>query len=126
MCDDTALLLDFMTAAHGVRSFESLRSRAAWIELGGEKLLVADLSDIIRSKKAAGDSEIMPRSKRWKKPLAKSGKKKAQPSRREVLAALRKESELAELDTIHRLLAKPPHERTHFLRKRVGICATCL
>ena len=51
--DDDGLQLDFMAAIHGVRSFAGLRSRAQTIEIAGVPLLVASLSDIIRSKKAA-------------------------------------------------------------------------
>jgi len=54
MNDDRGLQADFMPMIHGVKSFNSLRSRAALIELAGRKLWVADLSDIIASKRAAG------------------------------------------------------------------------
>jgi hypothetical protein len=52
--------------------------------------------------------------------------KKRKPTRAEKLEALKLESELAFRDQIRRLLAKPPGERTHFLRVRVGIGSTCL
>jgi predicted nucleotidyltransferase len=52
--EDDGLQLDFMTAIHGVRSFNSLRSRAVEVDVEGEKILVADLADIIESKRAAG------------------------------------------------------------------------
>lgn len=52
--DEDSLQLDFMTRIHGARSFASLRSRASRIDFGGHQLLVADLSDIIKSKRAAG------------------------------------------------------------------------
>lgn len=52
--DDTGLQLDFMPAIHGVRSFESLRSRAVTVTLGEATLRVASLEDIIRSKRGAG------------------------------------------------------------------------
>lgn len=51
--DDDGLQLDFMAAIHGVRSFAGLRSRAQTIEIVGVPLVVASLSDIIKSKKAA-------------------------------------------------------------------------
>ena len=54
----------------------------------------------------------------------RSAKKKT--TRAEALEALKRESELALEDQIRRLLAKPMSERTHFLRKRVGIGSTAL
>lgn len=45
--------IDFMSIVHGVKSFASLRSRAHEIELSGSKILVADLKDVIASKKSA-------------------------------------------------------------------------
>lgn len=54
MNDDIGLQADFMPTIHGVRSFNSLRSRAERIELAGRPLWVAHLSDIIASKRAAG------------------------------------------------------------------------
>jgi hypothetical protein len=46
-------------------------------------------------------------------------KKKKRITRKEKLAALKAESDLALRDMIRRLLAKPMNERTHFLRKRI-------
>jgi hypothetical protein len=40
--------------------------------------------------------------------------------------ALERESDRALRDRIRRLLQKPPEERTHFLRKRIGFRASCL
>jgi predicted nucleotidyltransferase len=54
--DDQGLQLDFMTRLHGVRTFEGLRSRAASVDFDGYVVLVASLSDIIASKRAAGRS----------------------------------------------------------------------
>jgi len=51
--DADALQLDFMTAIDGIRSFNSLRSRASVVVFGGHSLLVAGLADIVRSKRAA-------------------------------------------------------------------------
>jgi hypothetical protein len=53
-----------------------------------------------------------------------SAEKKA--TRFEALEALKRESELALEDQIRRLLAKPMSERTHFLRRRIGIASTSL
>ena len=54
MNDDRGLQVDFMSAIHGVRSFKALRSRAKLITIGEVSLWVADLADIIASKRAAG------------------------------------------------------------------------
>jgi hypothetical protein len=42
-----------MGTVHGLRSFEGVRDRAGAIEFDGVPLLVARLSDVIRSKRAA-------------------------------------------------------------------------
>lgn len=52
--ESDGLQVDFMTRMDGIRSFESLRSRARPISIGGVSLLVADLKDIVLSKKATG------------------------------------------------------------------------
>jgi hypothetical protein len=56
MNDDRGLQVDFMPAIHGVKSFNALRSRAQLISIGVRSLWVADLADIIASKRAAGRS----------------------------------------------------------------------
>jgi hypothetical protein len=52
--DRDGLQIDFMGQIDGVKSYESVRGRAASYEIGGQKLLAASLDDIIRSKRAAG------------------------------------------------------------------------
>ena len=49
MNDDRGLQADFMPAIHGVKSFNSLRSRGENISLSGHDLWVAHLADIIAS-----------------------------------------------------------------------------
>jgi len=51
--DEDGLQVDFMGAIHGVRSFEGVRDRAARLVIGRTSILVASLSDIVRSKRAA-------------------------------------------------------------------------
>jgi hypothetical protein len=53
MRDDAPLQLDFMTTIHGVKSFNALRSRAESFTLEGESVVIAALTDIIASKRAA-------------------------------------------------------------------------
>jgi hypothetical protein len=78
MNDDRGLQADFMPAIHGVKSFNSLRSRAEKVRLGGCDLWVAHLSDIIASKRAAGrprDKAVLPildKTLREKSKLAQS------------------------------------------------------
>jgi predicted nucleotidyltransferase len=52
--NDDGLQLDFMGSIHGIRSFEGLKARADSIDIDGVPILVASLSDIIKSKRAAG------------------------------------------------------------------------
>jgi predicted nucleotidyltransferase len=61
--DTDGLQIDFMATVHGVRSLASLRSRAKTVKFDNVKLLVAGLSDIIKSKKATGrpqDKAVLP------------------------------------------------------------------
>jgi hypothetical protein len=51
--DSAGLQVDFMSAVHGVRSFSALKSRAKRATFGRSELLIAELSDIIASKRAA-------------------------------------------------------------------------
>ena len=51
--EDDGVYLDFMSEAHGIKSFASLRSRAQEFVIGKNKLLVASLEDIIKSKEAS-------------------------------------------------------------------------
>src|SRR5215469_6963330 len=76
MNDDRGLQVDFMPAIHGVKSFNSLRSRAAQVALGKQKVWVADLADIIASKRAAG----RPRDKAVLEILEKTLHEKAKTS----------------------------------------------
>jgi hypothetical protein len=52
--DDQGLQLDFMSKLHGIKSFESLRSRSTPVEFGENTIKVASLADIIKSKRATG------------------------------------------------------------------------
>ena len=71
--DEDGLQIDFMATVHGVRSLASLRSRAKTVEFDKMKLLVADLSDVVKSKKAAG----RPRDKAVLKILEKTLREEA-------------------------------------------------
>jgi hypothetical protein len=57
--------------------------------------------------------------------LKRPAKKKSSRLREKALEALAKESDLALREQIRRL-AKPPRERPHFLRKKVGLTGSCL
>jgi hypothetical protein len=49
----SGIWVDMMGVMDGIKSFESLRSRASAISLGRVNLVVADLRDVIMSKRAA-------------------------------------------------------------------------
>jgi hypothetical protein len=48
-----SLQVDFLTVAHGLRSYEGVKARASRLRVGGATLFVASLDDIIKSKRAA-------------------------------------------------------------------------
>ncbi len=76
--DDRGLQVNFMPVIHGIKSFESLRSRAKKVKLGDRELWVAHLSDIIASKRAAGRArdkavlEVLEKTLREKESSAKA------------------------------------------------------
>ena len=52
--DETGMQLDFMSAVHGIDSFESLRAGAVEVKFGGHAVKVSSLEQIIASKRALG------------------------------------------------------------------------
>jgi hypothetical protein len=61
--EEEGLQVDMMGVVDGVKSFELLRSRAALVPFSSASLLVADLRDVIKSKKKAGrkkDLAVLP------------------------------------------------------------------
>lgn len=52
--EQDGLQIDFMGQIDGFASYESVRSRAKSVPIGGHPVLVASLGDIIQSKRAAG------------------------------------------------------------------------
>jgi predicted nucleotidyltransferase len=51
---EEGIQIDMMGVVDGVTSFESLRSRSKAISFGRYSLLIADLEDVIKSKREAG------------------------------------------------------------------------
>ncbi len=61
--ENSTLQLDFMSCLHGVSSFAGLRSKAVKVDFSDYELWIADLGDIIESKKKTGrgkDKAIIP------------------------------------------------------------------
>jgi hypothetical protein len=61
-----------------------------------------------------------------KKPSSRPKTARKLARRENALEALKAESERDTEDQIRRLLAKPMNERTHFLRKRIGITGSII
>jgi hypothetical protein len=112
--DRDGLQFDFIAKSDGIRSFETLQSRASMAHFGGNDLRVASLEGIIRSKKAANrpqDRAVLP-------VLRKHTVKRSRERRTGNRSALRRESGRALIEQIRRLLALPMEKRTGFLRTR--------
>jgi hypothetical protein len=115
--DDLMLQADFLGAIHGVRSFEGARKRAATVQLDGGTLHVLSLEDILKSKRAA-NRRIARFCMFWRQRCVRA-KRRRSDLRARTLRALRRATEHEIDEMIARLLAKPMHERTHFLRRRL-------
>jgi hypothetical protein len=96
----------------------AVRARSTWVRVGDEKVRVASLEDIIKSKRAAGrkkDLAALPtlletlREKRKTRTPRKSGQR----------VAFERASRRMELDLIRERLAPPPEDRMDFLRVRL-------
>lgn len=121
MNDDETLQVDFMDEVSGVRSFEGVRKRARRMEVGGAAVRVADLADIIDMKRGAD----RPRDRAVLEILEKT-LEAITTSKKVKLKTLREQSEWLEKDMIRRRVAAPLEWRMNFLRRRVGICRSCL
>lgn len=102
----------FRADAAGSKTFAEISRRARAVGRNEWGLLVADMPDVVLKDSDFGGG--------------KSAMKRPRVTRKAKLEALKKESDLALRDQIRRLLALPPERRTNFLRKRVGICMSCL
>lgn len=61
--DELLLQADFLAVIHGLSSYEGVRSRSVEVEIGGYRLRIATLSDIVKSKRAASrpkDLAVLP------------------------------------------------------------------
>jgi hypothetical protein len=110
-----------MDEVSGIRSFEGVRKRAHAMQVEESMVRVATLADITTSKRAAD----WPRDRAMLEILEKR-LKRSRPTRKERLAQLKTQSEWLENDMIRRRVAAPLERRMNFLRRRVGICRTCL
>jgi hypothetical protein len=106
--DSDGLQVDF-TVEMDAHSFNRLLSRSPVMQFGGASLSVALSADIMKLVQA------------WRSHL-----RKRRLTRKERLALLKKESELADIEMIRRWQALPPERRTNFLRKRIGVRSSCL
>ena len=107
---ESPLQVDLTGQVHGVKSFNSLRSKAFQVEIGGRTIMVASPADISMSSKEPSKSS-----------------KTRKPTQRELaLEAMRQGSEQELTDMIRRQLALPMEKRTHFLRMRLPNGGSCL
>jgi predicted nucleotidyltransferase len=61
--DDKGIQIDFLSVIHGIRSFEGIKARSEEVTVCGERLRLASLADIIKSKRTAGrarDLAVLP------------------------------------------------------------------
>ena len=121
MNDEETLQVDFMDEANGIASFHDVHKRALSMPVGNVAVRVATLTDIIKSKRAANrarDRAVLEILEKTLEP--------ASPKCKERLGQLKVQSEWLENDMIRRRVAVPIERRMNFLRRRIGICRTCL
>ncbi len=80
--EDDGLQVDFMATIHGIRSFEGVRQRAVVIEIDAVPILVASLTDVVRSKKAARRPRDLAVLDILEKTLEETNRAKAETGRR--------------------------------------------
>jgi hypothetical protein len=112
--DSDGLQLDFMAKVDGVRSFESLRSRATEARFGRYSIKVAPS----KTSSVASEPRIARRIAPCYQSCAGHSVKKVERRRRRHRSALQRESDRALIEQIRRLLALPMEKRTNFLRVR--------
>ncbi|MBI2686790.1 MAG: hypothetical protein HYX27_10775 [Acidobacteria bacterium] len=113
---DSQLQIDLTSQVHGVKSFNSLRSKAVQVEIDGRTILVASLADLIRMSRCFMSSRELSKNKKTRKPA----------QRELALEAIRQASEQELTGMIRRQLAIPMNKRTHFLRIRLPNGGSCL
>jgi predicted nucleotidyltransferase len=123
--DRDGLQIDFMGQIDGVKSYESVRGRAASFEIGGEKLLAASLEDVILNRRETGRGRDLAVISLGRHELKRREPKK-QRLPTDAREALRLESDRALLELIRYRLSLPPEKRLNCLRRKIGLRATCL
>jgi hypothetical protein len=131
MNDDQTLQVDFMEEVSGLRSFEGVRKRAQLMRVAGREVRIAALADITKSADIVKNEGAADRpSDRAVHEILERYSKPSQPkiktTRKQRLEMLRIQSDWLENDMIRRRVAAPLEHRMNFLRKRVGICQSCL
>ena len=91
------------------------------MRIGDSTVRVAALADIIKSKRAAN----RPRDRAVLEILEKT-REAIEIPRKARLAQLREQSDRLEMEMIRRRVAASFERRMNFLRKRIGICSSCL
>jgi hypothetical protein len=111
----------------GVKSYESVRGRSDWYQIGGQKSLAASLDDIIGSKRAAErEKDLAVNDISGRHAMKKQLPKNSESAVSESSAALKHETGRALIALIRYRLSLAPERRLNCLRRRIGLRAPCL